>query len=114
MSSYFPRKVLWKAFLCSMIAAMMLKSLDPTRTGRLVLFETNFGVVYKPHNYIFFVLLGIFFLAGTAVTKVASLHFHTSSITDWRTRSNMTSKLSSQSPQAAHPEARDRETISKY
>ena len=59
MSSYFPRKVLWKAFLCSMIAAMMLKSLDPTRTGRLVLFETNFGVVYKPHNYIFFVLLGI-------------------------------------------------------
>jgi len=59
MSSHFPRKVLWKAFLCSMVAAMMLKSLDPTRTGRLVLFETNFGVVYKPHNYLFFVLLGI-------------------------------------------------------
>src|SRR3954471_22454648 len=59
MSSQFPRKVLWKAFLCSLIAAIMLKALDPTRTGRLVLFETNYGVVYKPHNYIFFVLLGI-------------------------------------------------------
>ncbi|KAK1752840.1 H(+)/Cl(-) exchange transporter [Echria macrotheca] len=59
MSSHFPRKVLWKAFLCSLVAAIMLKALDPTRTGRLVLFETNYGVVYKPHNYIFFVLLGI-------------------------------------------------------
>lgn len=59
MSSQFPRKVLWKAFLCSMVAAMSLKALDPTRTGRLVLFETNYGVAYKPHNYIFFVLLGV-------------------------------------------------------
>ncbi len=59
MSSQFPRKVLWKAFLCSLIAAIMLKALDPTRTGRLVLFETNFGVIYKPHNYVFFVILGI-------------------------------------------------------
>lgn len=59
MSSQFPRKVLWKAFFCSLVAAIMLKGLDPTRTGRLVLFETNFGVIYKPHNYIFFVLLGI-------------------------------------------------------
>ncbi|KAK4442701.1 H(+)/Cl(-) exchange transporter [Podospora aff. communis PSN243] len=59
MSSQFPRKVLWKAFLCSLIAAIMLKALDPTRTGRLVLFETNYGVIYKPHNYVFFVMLGI-------------------------------------------------------
>jgi chloride channel 3/4/5 len=59
MSSHFPRKVLWKAFLCSLIAAIMLKALDPTRTGRLVLFETNYGVIYKPHNYAFFVLLGV-------------------------------------------------------
>lgn len=59
MSSHFPRKVLWKAFLCSLVAAISLKALDPTRTGRLVLFETNYGVVYKPHNYIFFVLLGV-------------------------------------------------------
>ncbi|KAK3314312.1 chloride channel [Apodospora peruviana] len=59
MSSQFPRKVLWRAFLCSLVAAIMLKALDPTRTGRLVLFETNYGVVYKPHNYVFFVVLGI-------------------------------------------------------
>ncbi|KAK3376307.1 chloride channel [Lasiosphaeria ovina] len=59
MSSQFPRKVLWRAFLCSLVAAMTLKALDPTRTGRLVLFETNFGVVYKPHNYVFFLFLGV-------------------------------------------------------
>jgi len=70
MSSQFPRKVLWKAFLCSLIAAIMLKALDPTRTGRLVLFETNYGVIYKPHNYVFFVLLGIFGgLFGAAFCK---------------------------------------------
>jgi uncharacterized membrane protein len=87
------------------------KSLTPV--GIATAFLTAVAHAVHPWS-VFFVLLGVFFLAGTAVTKVASLHFHTSSITDWRIRSNMTSKLSSQSPQAAHPEARDRETISKY
>lgn len=59
MSSHFPRKVLWRAFLCSLVAAVTLKTLNPSRNGRLVLFETNYGVIYKPHNYAFFVLLGV-------------------------------------------------------
>jgi chloride channel 3/4/5 len=59
MSSHFPRKVLWRAFMCSMSAAICLKLLNPSRTGKLVLFETNYGVVYHARHYALFILLGI-------------------------------------------------------
>lgn len=45
ISTYFPRKVLWRAFLCSLCAAVVLRALNPTGTGKLVLFETNYGTV---------------------------------------------------------------------
>ncbi|KAG8168512.1 hypothetical protein KVR01_001261 [Diaporthe batatas] len=59
VSTYFPRPVLWQAFLCSLVAAVTLKELNPTGTGKLVLFETNYGVNYDAVHYIVFVLLGI-------------------------------------------------------
>jgi chloride channel 3/4/5 len=59
ISTYFPRKVLWKAFLCSLVAAMVLKELNPTGTGKLVLFETNYGTDYRAIHYLVFVLLGV-------------------------------------------------------
>ncbi|KAF2791772.1 chloride channel-like protein 3 [Melanomma pulvis-pyrius CBS 109.77] len=59
ISTYFPRKVLWRAFLCSLFAAIVLKALNPTGTGKLVLFETNYGTDYKPIHYVVFVFLGI-------------------------------------------------------
>lgn len=59
ISTYFPRPVLWKAFLCSLVAAATLKELNPTGTGKLVLFETNYGVNYDAVHYVAFVLLGI-------------------------------------------------------
>lgn len=59
ISTYFPRKVLWRAFLCSLFAAMVLKALDPTGTGKLVLFETNYGTSYSPIHYLVFIFLGI-------------------------------------------------------
>jgi chloride channel 3/4/5 len=59
ISTYFPRKVLWRAFLCSLVAAMVLKELNPTGTGKLVLFESNFGTEYKPIHYLAFLLLGV-------------------------------------------------------
>lgn len=59
ISTYFPRKVLWRAFLCSLTAAMVLKELNPTGTGKLVLFETNYGTDYKPVHYLVFALLGV-------------------------------------------------------
>ncbi|KAF2395980.1 hypothetical protein EJ06DRAFT_484439 [Trichodelitschia bisporula] len=59
LSCYFPRKVLWRTFLCSMVAAMTLRALNPHKTGKLVLFETNYGTSYQPHHYLVFVLIGI-------------------------------------------------------
>ncbi|KAJ9607957.1 hypothetical protein H2200_008036 [Cladophialophora chaetospira] len=59
ISTYFPRKVLWRAFICSLFAAMTLKALNPTGTGKLVLFETNYGTTYKAYHYVVFVILGI-------------------------------------------------------
>ena len=59
ISTYFPRKVLWRAFLCSMCAAVVLKALNPTGTGKLVLFETHYGTSYEPVHYVVFVALGI-------------------------------------------------------
>lgn len=58
ISTYFPRKVLWRAFLCSAVAAMVLKELNPTGTGKLVLFETNYGTTYGAVHYLVFVVLG--------------------------------------------------------
>lgn len=46
INTYFPRRVLWRAFLCSLVAAVVLKELNPTGTGKLVLFETNYGIDY--------------------------------------------------------------------
>ena len=59
ISTYFPRKVLWRAFICSLFAAMTLRALNPTGTGRLVLFETNYGVSFKSYHYPVFIILGI-------------------------------------------------------
>lgn len=59
ISTYFPRKVLWRAFLCSMFAALILRELNPTGTGKLVLFETDYGTSYLPQHYAVFVLLGV-------------------------------------------------------
>ena len=59
ISTYFPRKVLWRAFFCSLWAAAILKMLNPTGTGKLVLFETDYGTSYSPIHYLVFILLGI-------------------------------------------------------
>jgi chloride channel 3/4/5 len=59
ISTYFPRKVLWRAFLCSLTAAIVLKLLNPTGTGKLVLFETKYGTENEPVHYLVFILLGV-------------------------------------------------------
>ena len=59
ISTYFPRKVLWRAFICSLFAAMTLRALNPTGTGKLVLFETKYGTSYKPEHYLVFIVLGV-------------------------------------------------------
>ena len=38
---------------------MVLKALNPTGTGKLALFQTNYGTSYKATHYLVFVLLGV-------------------------------------------------------
>ena len=38
---------------------MILKALNPTGTGKLALYETNYGTTYSPVHYLVFILLGI-------------------------------------------------------
>jgi len=45
--------------VCSLFAAVVLKALNPTGTGKLVLFETNYGIEYDPVHYLLFIFLGI-------------------------------------------------------
>ena len=59
IATYFPRKVLWRAFICSLLAAMTLRQLDPTGSGSLVLFETRFNTEYQAYHYPVFILLGV-------------------------------------------------------
>ncbi|KAK0267936.1 hypothetical protein LTR35_015868 [Friedmanniomyces endolithicus] len=59
ISTYFPRKVLWRAFVCSLFAAIVLKALNPNGTGKLVLFETHYGTSYRPVHYLVLALLGV-------------------------------------------------------
>ncbi|KAM7218455.1 Cl channel CLC-3 [Rhypophila decipiens] len=59
ISTYFPRRVMWRSFLCSLFAAMVIKALNPTGTGKLVLFETNYGVDYQAGHYLVFWALGV-------------------------------------------------------
>ncbi|KAF4497643.1 CLC chloride channel [Fusarium agapanthi] len=59
ISTYFPRRVLWRSCLCSVVAAAVLKELNPTGTGKLVLFETNYGVNYDALHYLVFIVLGV-------------------------------------------------------
>ncbi|KAH7152763.1 chloride channel [Dactylonectria macrodidyma] len=59
ISTYFPRQVLWQSCLCSVVAAALLKELNPTGTGKLVLFETNYGVNYDAVHYLTFIALGV-------------------------------------------------------
>ena len=51
--------MLWRAFLCSLAAAVLLKVLNPAGNGKLALFETNYGISYRPSHYLVFVILGV-------------------------------------------------------
>eukprot|EP01050_Picozoa_sp_SAG11_P004551 SAG11_NODE_293_length_11144_cov_4.661928_13_plen_353_part_00 len=41
VSSYFPNKTMWRAFLCAVVAGLTLKYMNPNHTGKLVLFQVR-------------------------------------------------------------------------
>jgi chloride channel 3/4/5 len=59
ISYYFPAQVLWRAFLCSMVAAITLKGLNPFGTGKLVLFATSYANEFEGWTLLLPLFLGI-------------------------------------------------------
>ena len=59
-SAYFPPKVLFRSFVCAMIAATTLKFLDPFGSGKIVLFEVTYDKDWH------FAELGLFAVLGIA------------------------------------------------
>ncbi|KAJ2021883.1 glycerol ethanol, ferric requiring protein [Coemansia sp. S610] len=60
LSSRFPRKTLWRSFLCALIATVSLQAMNPFRTGKLVMFQVTYDRDWHFFETGFFVLLGVF------------------------------------------------------
>ncbi|CAG8542451.1 10114_t:CDS:10 [Cetraspora pellucida] len=59
VSYYFPFRTMWRSFFCAMVAAVALASMNPYRTGKLVLFQVVYDRDWHGFDLIFFSLLGI-------------------------------------------------------
>ncbi|KAI8841644.1 chloride channel [Chytriomyces cf. hyalinus JEL632] len=58
-SYYFPMKTMWRSFLCSCVAAVTLKILNPFGSGRLVKFQVAYERDWRDFELIPFAILGV-------------------------------------------------------
>uniref|UniRef100_V5EIJ2 Chloride channel protein n=2 Tax=Kalmanozyma brasiliensis (strain GHG001) TaxID=1365824 RepID=V5EIJ2_KALBG len=71
VSYYFPGKVMFRSFFCAMVAAAVLRALDPFGTGKIVLFQVTYDKDWHFYELLFFILIGIFGgLYGAYFTKL--------------------------------------------
>eukprot|EP01051_Picozoa_sp_SAG22_P006163 SAG22_NODE_394_length_11168_cov_19.933869_5_plen_353_part_00 len=59
VSSYFPNKTMWRAFLCAVVAGLTLKYMNPNHTGKLVLFQVTYH-----HDWHWFEIPAFIFLGA--------------------------------------------------
>lgn len=59
LSYYFPDKTMWQSFVCAMTAAVTLQSLDPFRSGKLVLYQVTYTSGWHDFELLPFAILGI-------------------------------------------------------
>ncbi|KAJ1801326.1 glycerol ethanol, ferric requiring protein [Coemansia sp. RSA 2399] len=60
LSSHFPRKTLWRSFLCALVATVSLQAMNPFWTGKLVMFQATYDRDWHFFELLFFVLIGVF------------------------------------------------------
>ncbi|KAF9351592.1 glycerol ethanol, ferric requiring protein [Mortierella sp. AD094] len=60
MSNHFPAKTMWRSFFCALVATVTLQTMNPYRTGKLVMFQVSYDRDWHFFEIIFFILLGIF------------------------------------------------------
>ncbi|KAG0360740.1 chloride channel [Gamsiella multidivaricata] len=104
MSNHFPAKTMWRSFFCALVATATLQTMNPYRTGKLVMFQVSYDRDWHFFEIIFFVLLGTFgglygamiikynlkvqqvrkrYLADYGVIEAASLAFLTCTFAYW-------------------------------
>lgn len=60
ISSHFPMKTMWRSFFCALIATVVLSTMNPFRTGQLVMFQVHYNRSWHFFEIIFFTILGLF------------------------------------------------------
>lgn len=71
ISSVFQLLTLWKSYICALIAVATLASLNPFRTGQLVLFEVTYDTTWHYFEFPMYALLGVFGgVYGIVVSKL--------------------------------------------
>ncbi|KAL6861134.1 chloride channel [Trichoderma novae-zelandiae] len=60
MSSYFPLKTMWRSYFCALVATAVLSTMNPFRTGQLVMFQVKYDRDWHFFEIVFYVIIGIF------------------------------------------------------
>lgn len=60
VSYYFPLKTLWRSFFCALVAAFILRSINPFGTSHLVMFYVTYNKPWFIFELFPFILLGVF------------------------------------------------------
>lgn len=70
MTSHFPLKTLWRSYFCALVATAVLATINPFRTGQLVMFSVKYDRDWHFFEIVFYIILGIFGgLYGALVIK---------------------------------------------
>ncbi|WRT63642.1 uncharacterized protein IL334_000565 [Kwoniella shivajii] len=60
MNQTFSNRTMWRSFVCALVATFTLASMDPFRTGKLVLFQVSYDRDWHYFEIPAYILLGIF------------------------------------------------------
>uniref|UniRef100_A0A646QE68 Chloride channel protein n=1 Tax=Hemiscolopendra marginata TaxID=943146 RepID=A0A646QE68_9MYRI len=74
VSYYFPLKTLWRSFFCALVAAFVLRSINPFGNDHLVLFYVEFTTPWIFFELVPFILLGV--LGGIVGTIFIKANIH--------------------------------------
>lgn len=60
VSSTFQLKTMWRSYFCALVSTAVLASINPFRSGQIVLFSVNYDYDWHFFEFIFFIILGLF------------------------------------------------------
>lgn len=70
MSNHFPLKTMWRSYFCALVATAVLATMNPLRTGQLVMFQVKYDRDWHFFEMVFYLLIGLFGgLYGALVIK---------------------------------------------